>query len=111
MIDNEFYVPVKITGEASIDFFIDKYLYYEIADQKDIPSVSDWNEYVYMAEDTDIVSMEYTLVISASSITEETFELTSEDIELSSDDIEDFLFDRMVEKNKEIRRRRRHSDL
>lgn len=111
LIDGEFYVPLKITGEASIDFFMDRSLYYEIDDDVKLPSVSDWNDHVYLAEDTDNIIFEHTIVIPASILEDKDLDLAIDELELNSDDIEEFLFGRIIESRKEAQKRRRRTDL
>lgn len=111
LIDGKFYVPLKITGEASIDFFMDRSLYYEIDDDVKLPSVSDWNDHVYFAEDTDNIIFEHTIVIPASILEEKDKDLLLDELKLNPNDIEEFLFGRIMESRKETRKRRRHRDL
>ncbi|MDP1843269.1 MAG: PIN domain-containing protein [Sediminibacterium sp.] len=85
-IDDEFYVPYLIKGQASINFFVDISDVLSAVENERLPPLSTWNEYVMWAEDIDEIIMTGTLRIPISYLKDHA------EITLRSDDIDEFSF-------------------
>jgi hypothetical protein len=66
-IDNEFYVPISIVADASLDYFIYKPDYWTLREDRKV-HVEDWNKHYFWAEDLVKINLKQTLTITAESI-------------------------------------------
>lgn len=67
-INNSFYIPITVKGIASVDFFVPKHDYWSI---DNLPNGTEWNDWVYLCEDTYPIEMRKTIIINRSEFNED----------------------------------------
>ncbi len=67
-INDSFYIPITVKAIASVDFFVAKHDYWSI---ENLPTGSEWNDWVYLCEDTYPIEMRKTIILNKDEFNED----------------------------------------